>query len=407
MHKIYISLLFLVIMTLIQFLFSLNAYLLIIIIVVSFAYIWHVYDQQHRIQNKIENKELLSKINTKSKDASLKNKQLMTIVSSIPFPMLLMDEKGTIVMHNSFLDEFAQHEICSDATYLHNGLPNEIQQFLKDAFILEKQLEQRICIKQCEYQAIGIPVISKTKFIGCFIMFQDLTKALEGEKMQKRFIADVSHELKTPIAVIKGMLEILNREGFDDVDTQKEFLKQMEQETHRLDHMVKDMLELSRLSVPNPILNQSMVDITLIFEDCMQSLKETAQKHGVQFETNFQRNELVLCDPIRIRQVCMNLLVNAIRYGGEGIIKIETYIESTFYVMSIQDYGCGIAMEEQDKIFERFYRVDEARTRDSGGSGLGLAIVKSIVDAHRGNITVKSTKGQGTTFLVKLNRVHV
>lgn len=403
MYKFYVGFLVLVIMLFIQFLFSLNPYILIIFMVLAFTYIWYVYDQHHKLQNRIENNELLNTINIKNKDANLKNKQLMTVVSSIPFPMLLMDEKGAIVIYNKHLTTFAQNKMYQNATYLHNGLPQEVQQFLKDAFILEKKLEERICIEEAEFQAISIPVLSKAKFIGCFIMFQDLTKALEGEKMQKRFIADVSHELKTPIAVIKGMLEILNRDDFDDIETQKEFLNQMEQETCRLEQMVKDMLDLSRLSIADPLLHRSKVDISLLLKDCITSLKEIADVYNVSLKTSFHTDEFVFCDPIRIRQVGMNLLMNGMKHGGNEIC-IETYVEGPFYIFSIHDDGEGIAKEEQTKIFDRFYRVDEARTRDKGGSGLGLAIVKSIVEAHKGKIELQSEKGKGTTFIVKLKR---
>ena len=125
-------------------------------------------------------------------------------------------------------------------TYLDNPFVHGVREFIKDAFILERDMDKIININGVEFQAISIPVLAKSKYSGCLVLFQDISKTLEGEKMQKRFIADASHELKTPISVLKGMVEILNRDDFDDPITEKEFLSQMAKEVQRLDVLVKD-----------------------------------------------------------------------------------------------------------------------------------------------------------------------
>ena len=202
--------------------------------------------------------------------------------------------------------------------------------------------------------------------------------------MQKRFIADASHELKTPIAVIKGMVEILNREDFDDEETRREFMDQIEQEINRLDILVKDLLQLSRLSLSTVLLEREKTDLCLVIDKAVKSLEKKAEKKGLRIVKEYQNHDLVFCDPLKMSQVVLNLLSNAIKYSDRGTITLKTREEGSWYVLQVRDEGHGIVAEDLEKIFDRFYRVDDDRSRSSGGSGLGLSIVKSIVEAHHG-----------------------
>lgn len=382
-------------------LFQLNVYVLIVIMTVIFAYVWHIYEQKTKYEAQKEHQELQVKVQSTSKDAHLKLKQLTTMVSSIPSPLFLLDQFGAIVLHND-VERITLHPHEGAETYLHNGYALSVKEFIKDAFILEKNLERRMEISGVAYQAISVPVMSLGKFSGCLILMQDISKALEGEKMQKQFLADASHELKTPIAVIKGMLEILNREDFDDPQVEKDFLYQMEQETKRLEELVKDILTLSKLSNDHPVLDRRKIDMKELIEAEVESMKKAAKAKGLSIHTSYVYEDTVFCDPMRIRQVVTNLLSNAIKYSEQGTIDISLTQEDVYVVFSITDCGCGLSEEQLAHIFERFYRVKDDRSRNSGGSGLGLAIVKSIVEAHKGQIKVFSEVGKGTTFQVYL-----
>lgn len=382
-------------------LFQLNVYVLIVIMTVIFAYVWHIYEQKTKYEAQKEHQELQVKVQSTSKDAHLKLKQLTTMVSSIPSPLFLLDQFGAIVLHND-VKRITIHPYEGAETYLHNGYAQSVKEFIKDAFILEKNLERRMEISGIAYQAISVPVMSLGKFSGCLILMQDISKALEGEKMQKQFLADASHELKTPIAVIKGMLEILNREDFDDPQVEKDFLYQMEQETKRLEELVKDILTLSKLSNDHPVLDRRKIDMKELIETEVESMKKAAEAKGLRIHTSYAYEDVVFCDPMRIRQVVTNLLSNAIKYSEQGLIDISLTQEDVYVVFSITDCGCGLSEEQLAHIFERFYRVKDDRSRKSGGSGLGLAIVKSIVEAHKGQIKVFSEVGMGTTFQVYL-----
>lgn len=381
--------------------FSLNVYLLMIIMTLLFAFIWQIQDQNNMLATQKEQQELQLKVQSTAKDAHLKYKQLMTMVSSIPSPLLLLNQFGKIVLHNDVV-KITSGNFAEEETYLRNGYVREVQEFIKDAFILEKQLERRIELQGTEFQAISVPVVSHGKFSGTLLLFQDISKALEGEKMQKQFLADASHELKTPIAVIKGMVEILNRDDFSDLETQKDFLCQIEQEVNRLDLLVKDILTLSRLSSSHPLLDRRKINLQELVETAVQSLKKAAAEKGLSIHTSYALKDSVFCDPMRMRQVVTNLLNNAIKYTDQGRITISLYEEDTNVVIEVSDTGCGLTEEQQEKIWDRFYRVKDDRSRKSGGSGLGLAIVKSIVHAHNGEIEVSSQEHHGTTFRILL-----
>lgn len=398
----YIALVILVFIAIVlQLTTQVNEILLIVLLSVSFVAIWLFYDHKDQVMARKEYKEMQEKIKSTSKDVHLKNKQLLTIVGSMPYPLLLLDQFGNVVMSSS-IDEISDGETFEDMNYMKNNFVDPVKEFIKDSFIMEKQVDKILRINDIEYQSISIPVTAKQHYRGCLFLFQDVSKTLEGEKMQKRFIADASHELKTPIAVIKGMVEILNREDFDDEETRKEFLDQIESEINRLDNLVKDLLQLSRLSLSNVILKKEKVDMTKVIDKACQSLSKTADKKGLTIVKDYQYRGILTCDESKMFQVMINLLSNAIKYSDTGAITIKTSKENSFYTMEVKDEGHGISLEDQEKIFERFYRVDDDRSRMNGGSGLGLSIVKSAVEAHGGKILVRSQVNEGTSFIVKI-----
>lgn len=393
---------FLLISALVEYFLDFNVYVMIILMTLGFALLWLYLENNQKAMQIKENLELQEEIKSTAKDAHLKNKQLLAIVGSIPFPMLLMDQFGNIVMHNNLSEISLDMPFQDDMSYLNNNFVRTISEFIKDAFILEKPLDKIMKVNGIEYQGLSVPVTAKKKYSGCLILFQDISKTLEGEKIQKRFIADASHELKTPIAVIKGMVEILNREDFDDEVTRVEFMEQIEVEINRLDVLVKDLLQLSRLSMSNPILERKKVNLCDIIRKTITSLEKQAEKKGLSIVCDFQCQDEVFCDPGKMQQVILNLLSNAIKYSDTGTITLRTKNASPYYILEVEDQGAGLDEQQLSHIFERFYRVDDDRSRKSGGSGLGLPIVKGIIDAHGGKLEVHSTPGKGTTFSIKL-----
>ena len=241
--------------------------------------------------------------------------------------------------------------------------------------------------------------------IGIIILIQDITEQQKLENMQRDFVANVSHELKTPLTTIKSYTETLMDGAVEDVETAKNFLSVVDSEADRMNRLVKDLLQLSRLEQRQERMNYLETNVVALVRQCMVKVGMTAQQKGHQMNALFDEgiNIRVLMDKDRMEQVLLNLLSNAIKYTPEGG-RIDVDVESNGKEVQIivSDNGIGIPEEELPRIFERFYRVDKARSRKMGGTGLGLAITKQIVEEHQGTITAESTPGRGTRFIITL-----
>ncbi len=222
--------------------------------------------------------------------------------------------------------------------------------------------------------------------------------------MQKRFISDASHELRTPITSIMGMVEILNRAGFNDLETQKEFLFQIENDVKNLDLIVKDLLLQSKMREKKLYLDKVIFDLEQLFENIIHDLRADLIKAKIKVRLQCEGNITIFADQFRLSQVFINLINNSINYAENGIIDILCESTETQVIITISDNGKGIKEENLPHVFERFYRGESDRRRKVGGSGLGLAISKSIIDAHDGTIEVISKENIGTTFIIKLTQ---
>lgn len=384
--------------------FHANPYMVVVMLCCYFAYDVMQGEEQIKRRSLMETKSLKNEIKTTTKDAYLKHKQLITMVSNLPLPLILLDVRGNFVIYNNSFNELREGKEDRKLDYINNDCYKSVAEFIKDAFIFECNLGKTIEIGSKAYEAIAVPITTQGKFSGCVILFQDITIAKEKESMQKQFIADASHELKTPISVIKGMVEILSRDDFDDIDTQKEFLKQIEKETNRLEFIVKDLLQLSRLSVSTLIMNKEYLDFTNVIDHSIDSFVVLARQKGLVIEKEYHTRDKILVDRDLCTTLMNNLISNAIKYSDTGVITVSTQEENNEYIVRVKDEGVGMSKEDCEHIFERFYRVDKARSRKSGGSGLGLSIAKSIAEAHDAILEVESELQKGSTFIIHFKK---
>lgn len=240
---------------------------------------------------------------------------------------------------------------------------------------------------------------------GMIMLFQDITEKQKLENMQSDFVANVSHELKTPITTIKSYTETLLNGGVEDKETAMSFLAIVETEADRMNRLVKDLLQLSRLDYKQEKLFQKESNLVSLLKSAVTRIELTAIQKRQHLNCIFDQDQMIMAvvDKDRIEQVLLNILSNAIKYTPEeGRIDIDILAVERQARIIVTDNGIGMAEHEIPRVFERFYRVDKARSRTMGGTGLGLAISKQIVEAHRGSIFLESQEGRGTKAIITL-----
>ncbi|MBF9239168.1 ATP-binding protein [Hymenobacter sp. BT683] len=240
---------------------------------------------------------------------------------------------------------------------------------------------------------------------------QELDELMRLQALRREFLADVSHELKTPLFAAQGFVHTILDDEADDIDpaTRRKFLRKAATSLDTLDALVQDLITIAQLEKGVVRMRRQRFDLVALVREIFELLEQQAARRGTALELfppALAETEIpVVADRNRIRQVLVNLIDNAIKYGRDHGRVVVALTESGRSVrVAVRDDGAGIAPEHQARIFERFYRIDKSRSRDSGGSGLGLAISKHIVEAHKSSIRVKSTIGEGTTLEFKLSK---
>jgi len=238
---------------------------------------------------------------------------------------------------------------------------------------------------------------------GAIMVFHDVTRLRRLERAREEFVANVSHELRTPLSHIKGYVETLLAGAKDDPAHATRFLEAIARNAARLELLIQDLLAISELESGRMQLRMEPVPLRQFVDDVFSSFRDRAVARGVKL-VNATPELVVRADPERLQQVFANLLDNAIKYGREnGTVTVHArLLPDQVIEVSVQDDGPGIPTEALERIFERFYRVDKARSRAHGGTGLGLAIVKHIVQAHGGMVWAESVPGKGATFYFTL-----
>lgn len=245
----------------------------------------------------------------------------------------------------------------------------------------------------------------ETTGMGVVIVLHDITPIRYLEKLRTEFVANVSHELKTPVTSLRGFAETLLDGGVDDPKMRREFLEIIHFESLRLERLIGDLLDLSKIESRKVRLNVVKVSIDDLLRPTIKTMEEEIRKLDLQLHMKGERGFNVRVDPDRFSQIVINLVANAMAYTpAGGSITLTTGVEESSWWLQVEDTGIGIPSEDLPRIFERFYRVDKARSRDSGGTGLGLAIVKHLVEAHRGTIDVESQVGEKTGFTLRFPR---
>ena len=241
---------------------------------------------------------------------------------------------------------------------------------------------------------------------ACLVRVTDRSVAVAAERMRVDFVANASHELRTPLATISGFAETLAEDGPLDEDARRKFGATIHNEAARMLRIIEDLMGLSRIEADRFVAPRTTIDLGAVARIASQQVAALAERKGCSIEVVTGDAAIAVTgDHAQLVQVADNLVTNAVRYGcgaNAGTVRVEVFLDGARGVLRVIDQGDGIAADHLPRLTERFYRVDSARSRESGGTGLGLAIVKHIVERHRGTLDIRSRLGAGTIVEVRL-----
>ena len=359
-------------------------------------------------QFNLMSKKLEKKINEISEE---KNKA-EAILSSMVDGVIATDENGDIMLINPAAREmlFIDEKDVKNKDFIQvvrNYKINELlEKVLKDNNIISQEIvlqREEEKILRCHFASI---TNEKDDIKGGVIVFTDITELRRLEQVRKDFVANVSHELKTPLTSIIGYVDTLIENENIDEKTSNKFLKIIKDEADRLGILIQDLLNLSKFEDSNPDLKPG--DVEQLIKKTISILKEKANKKNITIKTEIE-NDLSQVYMIKeqIEQVMINLIDNAIKYTPKnGEIEVKVTDRNEKILVEVKDNGIGIPDEDKQRIFERFYRVDKARSRSMGGTGIGLSIVKHIIKSHDSEINLESESGEGSKFWFYLKKAN-
>lgn len=382
-----------------------KAYSILIMLVLILIYVVNAYQLEKHYQRM--GRFMQRERDNELKEVEIENKYhekiLSQLIRSMNLPMLFVDKEGKIAFTNqSFRKGFEIPRL--KGRYYKDIFVGEMLDLVEQCYVFERPLSTVVKIQSRYYQVESSPVFSdheKLIFDGTIVLFTDVSKMKEIEDMQKQFLSDVSHELKTPMSAIIGSVEILKRDGMESPEIFNEFMDILLKESYHMQNIINDILELSRLDQTKVSLDYQELDVKAVVKESMDLFEPLAKEKHLSLIYHNQIKEPLILDYSTVKTILSNFISNAIKYSNKGIITIKTKKEDDTFILSVQDEGIGIPKNKLNYIYDRFYQVDKSRSSKIS-TGLGLSIVKKIVELNQGTIDVESSVGIGSTFIVKL-----
>ncbi|PKR78883.1 PAS domain-containing sensor histidine kinase [Halalkalibacillus sediminis] len=331
--------------------------------------------------------------------------QLSSILKSMADGVVTVNRKNEIMLINppaeQFLERFA-FENEQDSL----DLPKEIQEDFDKVLRNEQEILKEVTTQGRVFVLVMTPLYNESVIRGVVTIIRDMTEERQLDKLRKDFLANVSHELRTPISMMQGYSEAIVDDVAETKEEKQELAQIIYEESLRMGRLVNDLLDLARMEAGHIHLNREKVPLKPFIDRISKKFTSIASEQQVDLKTDFQApHEFIHFDPDRLEQVMTNLIDNALRHTpSDGTVSVIVEGDKDDLVVHVHDNGSGISEEDLPFIFERFYKSDKARTRNSEkkGTGLGLSITKHIIEAHGGNIYAKSKVDEGTTFTFSL-----
>ncbi len=332
--------------------------------------------------------------------------ELAAMLDSMQEAVVAVTPEGYVRWSNAVMQRIAGMQIRPGRPLVHSVRDPELLACVRGA------LERReLCIGRASVLAPGRVFEVNAAPLqrgGALVVLHDVTGIEAAQKSRREFVANVSHELRTPLTSIQGYVETLIEDPNPGSETTKEFLGIIQKNASRMNRLTEDLLALASVESPDYKLIMQPAKASALVKDAIDSLGGIVVDSGVNLQSAGAPDALVMADPDAMNQVFGNLIENSLKYAKDGKrIRVGAALLASEVQFTVQDFGPGIASEHLERIFERFYRVDKARSRESGGTGLGLAIVKHIVLAHGGRIWAESELGNGAAFHFTLPLVAV
>ncbi|HOD12633.1 MAG TPA: ATP-binding protein [Candidatus Omnitrophota bacterium] len=344
-------------------------------------------------------------INNKIERIRHESAKLDAVLSSMFEGIMVVNSRGEIILMNPSLKKlfFVDTEPLGRKPI--EAIRNALVQQVTDQILGLSQnfISQEVQITHPNDKILrvnGTPIIRDNRLEGAVLVFHDITELRRLERIRQEFVANVSHELRTPISSIKGYAETLLSGAIEDKENAKDFINIIYQDSNRLASLISDLLDLAKIESEKLQMEFLPVEIKPLVLRCISILKKTIDEKQLTVSCEIsEKLPKAMADDARLSQVLLNLLDNAVKYTPQkGTIRIGAQVAEKYIQIDISDTGIGIPQEDIPRIFERFYRVDKARSRELGGTGLGLSIAKHIVLSHGGQIWAHSKPGEGTTF---------
>ncbi len=322
--------------------------------------------------------------------------ELSSLLDSMQEAVVAITREGSVSWSNALMQRIAGTQIRAGRTLVHSIRDPEVLACAEGA-LREREVRLGRATSLVPGRIFDINAAPMPGG-GAVVVLHDVTNIEAAEKSRRDFIANVSHELRTPLTSISGYLETLLEDPHPKPETTREFLAIILKNSNRMNRLTEDLLELASVESPDYRITPQRIRASALVEDAIESLAGIGDP-GIELESGGAPGTYVQADPDAMTQVFGNLIENAMKYAKSGkVIRVYAVALQEEVEFVVRDYGPGIAFEHLDRIFERFYRIDKARSRDSGGTGLGLAIIKHIVQAHGGRIWAESELGAGAAF---------